>query len=102
MDEILLALAAEGDISFKRVNQTIYVAKAKKGEMLEMSDSKVPFGRNTDEIVLDVCREFDFPIISNFPCGHGDYQATLPISHVVEIHAEEDPPHILIPKSPVV
>jgi len=72
------------------------------GELLEMGDSKIPFGKSTDEIVLDVCGELDIPIISNFPCGHGDYQATLPISHVVEIHAEEDPPHILIPKSPVV
>ncbi len=72
------------------------------GELLEMGDSKIPFGKSTDEIVLDVCGDLDIPIISNFPCGHGDYQATLPISHVVEIHADEDPPYILIPESPVV
>ncbi len=71
------------------------------GEMLEMGDSRVPFGRTTDEIVLDVCQDFDFPIISNFPCGHGDYQATLPVSHPVEIHAGEDECFIRIPESPV-
>ena len=71
------------------------------GEMLEMGDSKVPFGKNTDEIVLDVCGDLDIPIISNFPCGHGDYQATLPVSHHVEIHANEDNPYILVPESPV-
>lgn len=71
------------------------------GEMLEMGDSKVPFGKDTDEIVLDVCAGFDFPIISNFPCGHGEYQATLPISHEVEIHADEKDCHIVIPESPV-
>ena len=71
------------------------------GEMLEMGDSKVPFGKTTDEIVLDVCGDLDIPIISNFPCGHGDYQATLPISYEVEIHADETNPHILIPGSPV-
>lgn len=71
------------------------------GEMLEMGDSKIPFGKTTDEIVLDVCRDFDFPIISNFPCGHGDYQATLPVSHRVEIHADDDECYIRIPKSPV-
>jgi len=70
------------------------------GEMLEMGDSGVPFGKSVDEIVLDVCEGLDFPIISNFPCGHGDYQATLPVSHEVELHAEEDPT-ILIPESPV-
>jgi muramoyltetrapeptide carboxypeptidase len=71
------------------------------GEMLEMGDSKTPFGKTTDEIVLDVCGDLEIPIISNFPCGHGDYQATLPISHEVEIHADEANPHILIPESPV-
>ena len=71
------------------------------GEMLEMGDSKTPFGKTTDEIVVDVCSDLEIPIISNFPCGHGDYQATLPVSHEVEIHVDENNPHILIPKSPV-
>jgi muramoyltetrapeptide carboxypeptidase len=70
------------------------------GEMLEMGDSITPFGKTTDEIVLDVCSDFNFPIISNFPCGHGNYQATLPISHEAELHAEDNP-FILIPESPV-
>jgi muramoyltetrapeptide carboxypeptidase len=71
------------------------------GEMLEMGDSKTPFGKSTDEIVLDICADLEIPIISNFPCGHGDYQATLPISHKIEIHADDINPHILIPESPV-
>lgn len=71
------------------------------GEMLEIGDSDPPFGKTTDEIVLDVCSGLDIPIISNFPCGHGDFQAALPISHEVEIHADEFNPHILIPESPV-
>lgn len=71
------------------------------GEMLEMSDSEVPFGKNVDEIVMDVCGDLDFPVISNFPCGHGDYQATLPVSHDVELHALDDDPFIRIPDSPV-
>lgn len=71
------------------------------GEMLEMGDSEVPFGKTTDEIVLNICSDLDIPIISNFPCGHGDYQATLPISHKVEIHADEKGCQIVIPESPV-
>lgn len=71
------------------------------GEMLEMGDSKTPFGKTTDEIVLDVCGGLDIPIISNFPCGHGDYQATLPIAHEIEVHSGDDESFILIPESPV-
>ncbi len=70
------------------------------GEMIEMGDTKVPFGKNTDEIVMDVCADLDIPIISNFPCGHGDYQATLPIAHEIIIEAEDDI-QIVIPESPV-
>ena len=71
------------------------------GEMLEMDDSKIPFGKDTDEIVMDICKDLDIPIISHFPCGHGDYQATLPISHEVEIHADKEDCHLVIPESPV-
>ena len=71
------------------------------GEMLEMGDSEIPFGKDIDEIVLDVCGDLDIPIISNFPCGHGDCQTTLPISHEVEIYAQGEDPYILIPESPV-
>ena len=91
-DRMMLHLKNSG--SLQHINALIV------GEMLDMGDSGVPFGKSVDEIVLDVCNDLDFPIISNFPCGHGDYQATLPVSHEVELHAEEDP-YILIPESPV-
>lgn len=71
------------------------------GEMLEMGDSKTPFGKNTDEIVMDVFGDMGIPVISHFPCGHGAYQATLPVSHHVELHAQQDNPFILITESPV-
>ena len=71
------------------------------GEMTEMGDTKVPFGKDIDDIVLEICGDLDFPIISNFPCGHGDYQATLPISHEVEIVARKNDSYILISESPV-
>ena len=72
------------------------------GEMLEIRDTAEPFGKNTDEIALDVCSGLDFPIISNFPCGHGRFQATLPLFHEVSIRADGNDPHILIPEPPVV
>jgi muramoyltetrapeptide carboxypeptidase len=71
------------------------------GEMVEMEDTDEPFGKHVDEIVLDICGDLDIPIISNFPCGHGDYQATLPIAHDVELHADGEDPYILIPEAPV-
>ncbi len=71
------------------------------GEMVAMGDTRVPFGKDTDQIVLDVCCDLDIPIISNFPCGHGDYQATLPIAYAIEMHATDNDPYLVIPGSPV-
>lgn len=71
------------------------------GELLEMRDGEQPFGKSTDDIILDVCGDLDVPIVSNFPCGHGRYQATLPIAHELELHADAKDPHVLIPEAPV-
>lgn len=92
-DRMMLHLKNSG--SLDQVNGLVI------GEMLEMGDSEAPFGKDIDGIVLDVCTGLDFPIISHFPCGHGDYQATLPVSHEVELHATGQDPYILIPESPV-
>jgi muramoyltetrapeptide carboxypeptidase len=92
-DRMLLHLRATG--SLERLAGLIV------GEMLEMGDSDVPFGKDADEIVLDVCGDLEIPIISNFPCGHGDCQATLPVSHEVVLDASGEAPFVLIPEPPV-
>lgn len=61
------------------------------GELHEFKDQDVAFERNTDEIVMDICGDLEIPIVSNFPCGHGTYQATLPISIPVELYAKQQP-----------
>ena len=55
------------------------------GELKDMKDQEVRFERTTDQIILDICGDLDIPILSNFPCGHGKFQATLPISIDAEI-----------------
>ena len=61
------------------------------GELHEFKDQDDAFERNTDEIVMDISGDLDIPILSNFPCGHGTYQATLPISIPVELYAKQLP-----------
>jgi muramoyltetrapeptide carboxypeptidase len=71
------------------------------GELVDMKDYDDPFGKSTNEIVMDVCGDLDIPIISNFPCGHGIYQATLPISIPVQLDANSDSPSLTFLESPV-
>ena len=55
------------------------------GELKDMKDQEVKFERNIDQIILDICGDLNVPILSNFPCGHGKFQSTLPISITTEI-----------------
>ena len=71
------------------------------GEMTEMSDTDVPFGKSIDEIILDICDDVGVPIISNFPAGHGEYICTLPIGHSVRMVAQDNNNAVFIPESPV-
>lgn len=71
------------------------------GELVDMKDTNPPFGKTTDEIVMDICGEYNFPIVTNFPCGHGKYQATLPISVPVKLHVTDDSFYLTITESPV-
>jgi len=71
------------------------------GELVDFEDTDPSFGKSTDEIVMDICGDMDIPIITNFPCGHGKYQATLPISIPVELNANLESPTLTILESPV-
>jgi len=59
------------------------------GELIDMKDQEISFGKSTDDIIMEICGTLDIPIVTNFPCGHGKYQATLPISLPVELCADE-------------
>ncbi len=71
------------------------------GEMCEMSDTEIPFGKTVDEIVMDVVGDLNIPIVSNFACGHGRYQATMPISIPAHLEADGDTAALKILESPV-
>ena len=59
------------------------------GELKEMKDQEIPFERDTDQIIMDICGDLEIPIITNFPCGHGIYQATIPLSINAELNVTD-------------
>lgn len=40
------------------------------GGMSDMKDNTVPFGYSAAEIILTACRDYDYPVIFDFPAGH--------------------------------
>jgi len=35
-----------------------------------MHDNEVPFGKNVSQIILDLVKEYDYPVCFDFPAGH--------------------------------
>tara|TARA_B110000003_G_scaffold276340_1_gene322328 strand:- start:1916 stop:2815 length:900 start_codon:yes stop_codon:yes gene_type:complete len=40
------------------------------GGMTQMHDNDIPFGQSSEEIILSVCNDYNYPIVFNFPAGH--------------------------------
>ena len=40
------------------------------GGMTKMKDNEVPWGKNAVEIIDDVTKKYNIPVIFNFPAGH--------------------------------
>src|SRR5690606_26368294 len=60
------------------------------GGMTDMHDNSIPFGMNANEIILDVCKEFDFPICFDFPAGHLPDNRALILGKEIEFEVSEN------------
>ena len=47
------------------------------GGFTDMKDNAIPFGKTTEEIILDAVKEYNYPVCFNFPAGHIDRNLAL-------------------------
>ena len=40
------------------------------GGMTDMKDNSIPFGMQTEEIILHYAKKYSYPVFFDFPCGH--------------------------------
>lgn len=58
------------------------------GGMTEMKDNKVYFGKTAEETIMDLVKEYNYPVITNFPAGHIKDNRALIMGRKVEFEAE--------------
>ncbi len=63
--------------SLKRAGYFDGLAALVVGEISKVRTNTTPFGMTNEELILDVVKECDFPILFNFPAGHGDENRTM-------------------------
>ncbi|WP_291097953.1 MULTISPECIES: S66 peptidase family protein [unclassified Flavobacterium] len=60
------------------------------GAMEKMRDNEIPWGKNALEIIDDVTKKYNIPIIYNFPAGHIDDNRALILGSKVTIVVDEN------------
>lgn len=40
------------------------------GSFIKMHDNEIPWGKTANQIIADITKKYDFPIVYNFPAGH--------------------------------
>ena len=59
------------------------------GGFTEMKDKNVPFGFTIPEIILDLVKEYDYPVATSFPAGHIDNNSALIFGKKVSLNVSE-------------
>jgi len=57
-------------MNLKRNGLFDHLAGLVVGQLSDMHDNTIPFGKTAEEIVLDCVKEYSFPVCFNFPAGH--------------------------------
>ena len=57
-------------MALKRAGHLEQLAGLIVGSMSDMNDNAIPFGKDAEQIIHDVCAEYDFPVCYGFPAGH--------------------------------
>ena len=89
LDEMLYHV----DRMMMNLNRNGYLKNLKAliiGGMTEMKDNKVYFGKTAEEIIIDLVKEYNYPIITNFPTGHISDNRALIMGRKVELKIAND------------
>jgi muramoyltetrapeptide carboxypeptidase len=57
-------------INLKRSGKLLHLKGLIIGGMSDMHDHDTPFGFSVEDMILEHCKEYEYPIVFNFPAGH--------------------------------
>lgn len=76
-------------LNLKRNGMLKNLAGLLVGGMTKMQDNTVPFGKTANEIVMDVVREYNYPVCFDFPAGHVKDNRAMILGREVQLNVEE-------------
>lgn len=76
-------------ISLKAANKLSGLKGLLIGTFSDVKDNVIPFGKTYQEIILEHCAEYDYPIFFDVPCGHIANNMPLRLGAQVNISVKE-------------
>ncbi|MDP2089657.1 MAG: LD-carboxypeptidase [Flavobacteriaceae bacterium] len=59
------------------------------GEMSKMNDNEIPYGKTAEEIILEMVKPYQIPVVFNTPFGHLDDNRTLILGRNIQLISDE-------------
>lgn len=76
-------------MNLKRSGQLSELAGLVVGSFTDMQDTERAFGQTVEEIIWDKVKDYDYPVLFGFPCGHQEANVTLQLGMWQELVVEE-------------
>lgn len=76
-------------MNLKRSGKLSHLAGLIVGDMTEMKDNTVPFGKDAYEIISDAVSEYTYPVWYGFPAGHSGINHALILGRKVKLDTGE-------------
>ena len=59
------------------------------GSFIKMHDNEIPWGKTANQIIADITKNYNFPVVYNFPSGHIHNNNTLVFGRKVSLDAND-------------
>jgi len=59
------------------------------GDFTDLRKNTTPFGRNLEELIIEIAKEYNFPVSFGFPAGHGDKNFPMILGREVELNVSK-------------
>lgn len=77
-------------LNLKRSHKLSKLAGLVIGGFTEMKDNAIPFGKTAHEIILDLVKEYHYPVCFGFPAGHVERNLALYFGKEVELNIDKE------------
>lgn len=78
----------------KRAGKLKHLAGLVIGGFTDMKDNEIPFGQTISELIIDVVKEYSYPVCFDFPAGHIPNNCSLVLGKAIHLDVKQDGPTI--------